>query len=208
MSSSKKGKYVEIIEKDDKTNERLINPKLYAIGIIIGFIIVIGCLLLEFGIGCAIFLILLLQSLILGMFIEIDAEKVYRKYLRYKKAYKNIETEEIEINDDSNNKNDKEFYDICKRNFNIFKIMTILTFVTVIVSYLLLSFSSTNLMIDNKIIGDLQNITTTAVVTLIGIALCYSNACYKKDFMQRYQFMCNNYRDLCKARKNRTNLYR
>lgn len=205
MKNSKNEKEVEILEKDDKINGMLINPKFFAAVIILGFIIIIGCLILDFGIGCAMLLILLELNLFMGLLVEIDAKMVYRLYGVFKEAYEDDEIDGVELH---GRYGINKFYTNFKKNFSILKVITLLTIVILIVGYIALSIACSNPSINHELIGEIQNITTVAVAVLCGIVFCYSNACYKKDFMQRYQFMCNNYRDLCEARKNRTSLYR
>ena len=205
MKNSKKEKDVDVLEKDDKINGILINPKFFAVGIIIGFIIIIGCLILNFGIGCSMLLILLELNLFMGLLVENDAKTVYRLYRVFKEAYEDDEMYTLEVH---GRYGINKFYTNFKKNFNILKVITLFTIIVLIVGYIALSIACSNPSINHKLIGEIQNITTVAVAVLCGIVFCYSNACYKKDFMQRYQFMCNNYRDLCEARKNRTSLYR
>lgn len=205
MKNSKKEKDVDVLEKDDKISEKLLCPMGFVVAIILGFIIMIGCLIFNFGVGCAMLLILLELNLFMGLLVENDAKTVYRLYGIFKEAYEDDEMYTLEVH---GRYGINKFYTNFKKNFNILKVITLLTIVVLIVGYIALSIVCSNPSINHELIGKIQNITTVAVAVLCGIVFCYSNACYKKDFMQRYQFMCNNYRDLCEARKNRTSLYR
>ena len=205
MKNSKKEKDVDVLEKDDKISEKLLCPMGFVVAIILGFIIMIGCLIFNFGVGCAMLLILLELNLFMGLLVENDAQTVYRLYSAFKEAYEDDEMYTLEVH---GRYGINKFYTNFKKNFNILKVITLLTIVILIVGYIALSIAWSNPSIDHELIGEIQNITTVAAAVLCGIVFCYSNAVYKKDFMQRYQFMCNNYRDLCEARKNRTSLYR
>lgn len=205
MKDSKREMEVDVLEKDDRISEMVLCPKAYVATIILGFIIIIGCIILNFGIGCSMLLIFFEINLFMGLLLEIDAKRVYELYKRFKNAYKNIETETLEVH---TRYGVNKFYTNFKRNFNFLKIMTLISVIATIVGYIALSFACNDSSIDQMLIGKIQNITTAAVTVLCGIGCCYSNALYKKSFIQRYQFMCNYYVDLCEAYKNRTSQYK